>query len=191
MKCKDVLSELESRIEGMIAQAEEFNKLPDDILSQKPENGGWSAIECIEHLNRYSDFYITELNRAIDQSRFPSEPTYKPGWLGNKSAMDMLPEDGVVKKPMKTFKSKNPEGDDFDKVVIRKFINQQLEFLQILRKAEGVSLGRTKTKTTLPLIKFKLGDTLRFVIYHEVRHMVQAQKALGVFDSNNSKPIEI
>ncbi len=191
MNCKEVLADIESRIEGMISQAEEFNKMPIELLSQKPENGGWSSIECIEHLNRYSDFYIPELNRAINSSRFASQETYMPTWLGNKSAEDMLPMKGEVKKPMKTFKSKNPEGEQFDKVVIRKFINQQLEFLQIIRKADKVSLDRTKTKTTLPLIKFKLGDTLRFVIFHEVRHIIQARKALGVFESKNSGAIEI
>ena len=58
------------------------------------------------------------------------------------------------------------------------FIALQEELLDLLEVAKNKNLDKIKTKTTLPLVKFKLGDTLRFVIHHNERHIVQAKKAL-------------
>jgi hypothetical protein len=86
---------------------------------------------------------------------------------------------------MKTFKDKDPYGSDLDKATIEKFNKQQEQLLDLLSKAAGVSLTRTKTAISISkLIKLKLGDTFRVVIYHNQRHLVQAQKALAARQSN-------
>jgi hypothetical protein len=47
----------------------------------------------------------------------------------------------------------------------------------LLDKAKNVSLGKTKTGISISkLIKLKLGDTFRFVIYHNIRHIEQAKR---------------
>jgi hypothetical protein len=50
--------------------------------------------------------------------------------------------------------------------------------LKLLETASTKNLTKIKTAITLPLLKFRLGDTFRFVIYHNERHIVQAQKVL-------------
>jgi hypothetical protein len=89
----------------------------------------------------------------------------------------MLPKEHM--KKMKTFKRKNPINSNLDKeTVIKKFIYQQEQMLNLLALSKNKNLNKIKTSITLPLLKFKLGDTFRFVIYHNERHIVQAQNIL-------------
>ena len=172
-----LLDDLKNRIRSIIADVEKFSLLSKDELSKRPAENAWSALECLEHMNLYGDFYIQEFHRAITQSKYPSERVFTSGWMGDYSAKSMIPKEKLNK--MKTFKTKNPLGSKLNKEsTIDRFINQQKEILHILEKAKNVSLNRTKCNTTLPLFKFNLGDTLRFVIYHEERHLVQAKKSL-------------
>ncbi len=80
---------------------------------------------------------------------------------------------------MKTFKNMNPLNSQLDKKVIQEFITQQTEMLRLLDEARKISLNKTKTSITLSkAIKLKLGDTFRFVIHHNQRHLLQAERVL-------------
>jgi hypothetical protein len=126
---------------------------------------------------------LPEIERAIGSSTYPPEEVFKSGLLGDYFAKMMLPREKLNK--MKTFKDKDPYGSDLDKATIEKFNKQQEQLLDLLSKAAGVSLTRTKTAISISkLIKLKLGDTFRVVIYHNQRHLVQAQKALAARQSN-------
>ena len=82
---------------------------------------------------------------------------------------------------MNTFKSKNPIYSQLDKnQVIETFLQQQKQFLELLTIAKEKNLTKIKTSITLPILKFRLGDTFRFVIYHNERHVVQAKKTLPI-----------
>ena len=42
-----------------------------------------------------------------------------------------------------------------------------------------IDLGKIKIPISIaPFVKIKLGDTLRFIVYHNERHIVQAQNIL-------------
>jgi hypothetical protein len=43
-----------------------------------------------------------------------------------------------------------------------------------------VNLNTVKVKTTLPLLRFNLGDTFRFVIEHNARHFEQLERAVSM-----------
>lgn len=89
----------------------------------------------------------------------------------------MLPKEKLNK--MKTIKSMNPVGSNLDKSVLDKFINQQKTLLELLKQAKKVNLTKTKTGISISKwIKLRLGDTFRVVIYHNLRHMIQAEKVV-------------
>ncbi len=78
---------------------------------------------------------------------------------------------------MKTLKAMNPIHSQLNKEVVEEFIRQQKQLLELLEKAGNVDLQKIKTGISISkLIRLKLGDTFRFVIYHNERHVVQAQK---------------
>ena len=144
-------------------------------IQYKVNEKSWSAIECIEHLNLYARFYNKEIRKGIETSNFSSSDIFKSGIIGGKFAMDMLPNDKM--KKMNTFKSKNPIYSKLNnEKVLLEFLDLQSELKVLLEKARTKNLTKIKTSITLPLLKFRLGDTLRFVIYHNERHIVQAKK---------------
>ncbi|HSK13547.1 MAG TPA: DinB family protein [Phnomibacter sp.] len=168
-----LLDELSRNTRTLINEAETLLLLPDDLLQKRPGNGGWNALECIEHLNLYGEFYLPEIRKSIRESRQGNAPFYQPGWLGNYFVKTLEP--GKQMKKMKTFKDKDPIERRLDKETIERFIDQQNEMLELLHKAKGVDLGKTKTHISISKwLKLKLGDTFRFVVTHNRRHMAQA-----------------
>jgi hypothetical protein len=178
VKSEVLIAELIERTRQNMNEAEGFRQLTADLLNWKAGREIWSILECIEHLNLYGDYYLPEIERRISQANRKSETDFKPGFLGDYFAKSMLPKEKLNK--MKTFKSKNPNGSKLDRETITRFLDQQKKMLELLDRARGVSLIKIKTGISIsPLIKFKLGDTFRFVIYHNERHMVQAGKILA------------
>jgi hypothetical protein len=173
-----LLVDLANRTKQLIREAESFIDKPDEALNYKQTAESWSVLECLEHLNLYGRFYIPEITKRISESKRKSEAVFKSGWLGNYFANSMLPKEKLNK--MKTFKNMNPLNSKLDKKVIEEFISQQNEMLRLLEEARKINLNKTKTAISISkLIKLKLGDTFRFVIYHNQRHMIQAERVLN------------
>lgn len=160
-----------------INKAEKFNSYSNEKLNWRVEENSWSILECFKHLNLYGDFYIPEIKKAIESSKTQDKGNFKSGMLGNYFANSMLPKEKLNK--MKTFNDKNPIGNKLDKKTIENFILQQKKILNLLNKSREINLNKTKTAISISkLIKLKIGDTFRVVVYHNERHLVQAQKIL-------------
>lgn len=180
MSTPQLLDELKSLTQTHLKYAETLLQQTDEKLNSRMSEGSWSVLECLEHLNRYGDFYIPEINQRISSSKTSPTPVFKPGILGNYFAKSMLPKDKLNK--MKTLKSMDPINSQLDKRVVEEFVSQQGQFLDLLEKAASVDLNIVKTSVSISkLIKIKLGDTFRFVIYHNERHMRQAESVLKNF----------
>lgn len=176
-KVEELLKELQQLVNSHIEFAESLNKLSEIDLQKKENEKSWSVIECLEHLNLYAAFYNKEIEKQLQNSKIPKSDEFKSGFFGNKFALDMLPKEGM--KTMNTFKSKNPIYSKFNtNEVINNFVNHQKKLLELLELAEEKNLTKIKTAITLPLLKFRLGDTFRFVIYHNERHVVQAKNGI-------------
>lgn len=148
-------------------------------LTWRENSESWSILECLEHLNLYGSFYIPEIQKTLLNSKQKSEVEFKSGILGNYFAESMLPKQKLNK--MKTFKDKNPLNSTLDRKVIDEFINQQIITIDLLNKSKTVSLNKNKVKITLTKwIKLKLGDTFRFIINHNIRHLKQIENNLQV-----------
>ncbi|MEM1319041.1 MAG: DinB family protein [Bacteroidota bacterium] len=173
-----LIEELIRYTKDNLNQAEGFQRLNSQQLNWRPGPQQWSILECMDHLNRYGDFYLPEIDRRLQKAR-PSTPKalFKSGWLGNYFALSMLPKEPLNK--MKTFKSMNSLGSTLDKSTLDKFIRQQKRTLDLLDQARTVDWTKTKTSISISnFIKLRLGDTFRVVIYHNVRHLKQAQRVL-------------
>ena len=175
---KTLLEDLTKQTKDNLEQAKDLQNFTIKALNWKANPESWSILECIEHLNRYGDFYLPEIQQRIDKAnKITIDPTFKSGFLGNYFAKSMLPKEQLNK--MKTFKSMNPVGSDLDQSALEKFITQQTKTLDLLEQAKSVNLNKVKTSISISrLIKLKLGDTLRVVIYHNQRHLLQANKAI-------------
>jgi flagellar biosynthesis chaperone FliJ len=172
-----LLDELQNIVQTNLAFAKELQENHRDRMFDSPGPGKWSAVQCLEHLNRYAAFYHPEIADKLNNNS--GDTHYKPSWLGNYFAMSMLPTEKM--KTMRTFRSKDPKDEETTIESAQTFIENQERMLSMIEKARKSDLGKVKCKTTLgSWLKFKLGDTFRFVVYHEVRHVEQARKAIGV-----------
>lgn len=177
---KELIDDLAKRTNECIDKVKSLESLTYEECNFKPNSDAWSILECIAHLNLYGDFYIPEIEKRIAASNYKGDKFFNSGWLGNYFANSMLPT-GKLNK-MKTFADKNPKGSVLDQVTtIKKFLSQQHQLLDLLRRSGEVSLKKTKTSISISKwIKLRLGDTLRVVIYHNQRHMKQIQNILDI-----------
>lgn len=172
-----LLNELKGKTEDHLQYAETLLLKPENELNFRVSEDSWSVLECFEHLNRYGDFYIPEVTQRISSSKTSFKSDFKPGILGNYFAKSMLTKEKLNK--MKTLKTMNPIHSQLNKEVVKTFIQQQKQWLELLNKAEQIDLEKTKTAISISkLITLKLGDTFRFVIHHNERHIVQAVQVL-------------
>ena len=173
-----LITDLTQRTEAIILEAEALHQLSPGILNWKTDAESWSILECIEHLNRYGDFYLPEIDRRLSKAREAVPGAiFRSGVLGNYFAESMLPRQQL--KKMNTFRSMNPAGSSLDRSTLVKFQQQQHRMIELLRQARRVDLTRTKTSISISKwVRLRLGDTLRVVVYHNQRHLVQAQEVL-------------
>lgn len=174
---ENLINELVELTHEHLAFAESLLLKTDAELNKRLTNESWSVLECLEHLNLYGNFYLPEIKNRIERSNTKATTEFKSGWLGNYFAQSMLPKEKLNK--MKAFKSMNPIHSSLSKTTVTVFIDQQRKSLDLLNAAKDVDLNKVKTSISITsLIKLKLGDTFRFLIYHNKRHIVQAQKVL-------------
>lgn len=172
-----LIDELKKITDENIQFAENLLNQTDEKLNFRLSENSWSILECLEHLNRYGNFYIPEIRKRIENSDRKSTEIFNSGIQGNYFANSML----LKKKlnTMKTFKSMNPIHSKLDKSVLNEFIIQQKQMIHLLNEAKNIDLNKVKTSISISnLIKLKLGDTFRFVIYHNLRHIKQAKRNL-------------
>ena len=175
-----LIDELIALTDACTTSALKFQNLSPKILNFKETPEKWSVLECLEHLNRYGDYYLPELEKVITDRRTPaaSNGVYKSGMLGNYFANLMKVKNGKVVR-MKTPSDKNPSGSDLSPITIDRFIKQQDMLRSLLEQSRRVDLTKTKVPISIAkFIKLRLGDTFRFLINHIERHVVQAQRAV-------------
>lgn len=175
----DLITDLRQRTEENIQRAENLSRMEMRYLLARPSENKWNALECIEHLLRYGDFYIPEIKSRIQKSKPSVNPEFKSSWLGNYFAEAVAPIDSNKRaKKMNTLKEMNTLGAESRPQTLLIFIEQQKEILAILKLAQNYDLQKVKTAISISkLIKLRLGDTLRVVIYHNRRHLNQAEMA--------------
>jgi len=176
---QNLLNELAEITRSNISAAQYFKTKSIEELNLRHSNESWSILECLEHLNRYGIFYIPEIRKSM-QSNIDKRPRqkFRSGLLGNYFANSMKIKEGSGK--MKAFRSMDPIHSVLSRQVLDLFIEQQNELLDLLEKARNCDLNKIKTGISITkLIRIRLGDTFRFVIYHNQRHIKQARNVLA------------
>lgn len=157
--------------------------LSDEQLNWKPSPTIWSMNEIFAHLNEYASYYHPTFEKVIGKTKFRkptqnflSTPLGSAAWKSMK-----LGKARNVKRKFKALSSLNPtsspelvKGSD-QKV----FLEGQVELERILELARTINIKRAKTALQISkIIKFRLGDAMNFVVYHNERHIQQAKNLL-------------
>lgn len=178
IQSEKLIDELIETTNQHLTFAQELQDKSNEELNFRKSAESWNILECLEHLNLYGRFYIPEIDRRINSSSTIPQQEFSSGLLGNYFANSMLPKKKLNK--MKTFKKMNPIHRNLDRGVLEEFISQQKQMLKLLEESRTINLEKVKTSISITnLIKLKLGDTFRFVINHNTRHIIQIKHILS------------
>ncbi len=155
-----------------------LSQYQNDTLSRKPSATGWSALECLEHLNLYAQYYLPKISESLENTQKGNNETFRSGLIGDYLV-------GMVKikehsKKMKTLKSMEPNSKKLNHNIITDFLSNQKQLQTLLQRAETSDINKGKIGVSFSkLLRLKSGDILRFMVYHNQRHVQQALRAIG------------
>ena len=190
MKTSDLLQQLHPQTISIIeAVKTQFISLPESQLNFKPLPDRWSILECFEHLNIYNQYYLTATEAAVASARQTREGEMRYTWIGKKSVAMMHPSNT---KKQKTFKKMIPGKSRLTHDVLHTFLNDQQRILALIKNASAVDA----VKAVVPveffrLLKMNIAETLEFVVVHEERHLLQAQRVFATMQSNNQPALSV
>lgn len=173
----ELIRELMEITSANLVSAKQLKTLSENELNFRNSENEWSILECIEHLNLYGDYYLPQIQRQLLTGKsVPTTTVFETGFIGNWFTNLMKVKEGKVKK-MKSPKDKNPQNSALTPVTIDRFIKQLESLQRFLQDAARIDLIKAKTPISISrLIKLRLGDTLRFLVYHNERHVLQAER---------------
>jgi uncharacterized damage-inducible protein DinB len=178
VKSSELLNQLENKVENHLKETIDlFQNLSDSKLLQPANNGGWSIAQCLEHLNRYASYYHPEIEKGLSKNTSPASDEFKSTSFGNYFTKVLDPDSG--QKPIKAFKEYKPDRELDAHKVVADFISNQEKLLVLLRFAHHHDLNKIKIPISIARwLKTRLGDTFRFLIAHNERHLRQAKRNL-------------
>jgi hypothetical protein len=184
-KSEDLINQLQADVRQMIAAAEHLQTADPVKLNYSSAEGSWSVAQVLEHLNAYNRHYLPAIERSLVHISRDTSAWFVPGFWGNYFTKMMMPKNVFeIKNKMKAMKGYSPTTGLNVESVFKEFLQHQNKLLHLLDVARRRNLNSIKIPITITkLIRFKLGDTFRFLIAHEQRHMIQARnaiKAVGV-----------
>jgi len=174
-----LLEELTSMTGAALIAVKSFKNLSLEELNFKNNQEEWSILECIKHLNLYGAFYLPEIENCILNSNdYQGKSTYKSSFIGDFFVNSVKASNTKKVKAMKTM---IPDQSNLSSVTIDQFIKQLEKLKSLLQQAEKMNLMKIKTAISLTkLFKLRLGDTLRFLVHHNERHILQAERLVPV-----------
>ncbi len=182
-RSENLLKRLQNNVLLLQNWAGSLQNVDNAALLQPLAAGKWSTAQVLEHLNSYGRYYLPEIRKAIHNGTLKGikpQEQFTSGWLGAYFTKTMqLGKTGEVVNKMQSPKDHRPLLNLDAQQVLHDFIGQQKEMYHLLQDAEAVNLMRLKVPISIArFITIRLGDTFQFVIAHEIRHQLQAIRAL-------------
>jgi hypothetical protein len=177
-----LITELLDRTELIKAGSSAFLRLTDEQLGFSPGPGTWSIVEVFSHLSLSNEIYIRYILPKVTLAPDRPQEAFRSSWLGDLAYEKIVPRaDGSIFK-MKTAKAVLPAKPKEDlKEVLHNFHRTCDAMDDILRHSATKDLRRIRIPFHfVQLLHFSLGETLRFIVAHNERHLLQAQRLVPI-----------
>lgn len=73
MQSEKFIEALLEQTKQILKEAEKLKTYDLNVLTWKEDEISWNILECLEHLNRYGNFYLPEIENKIKNSDCKSE----------------------------------------------------------------------------------------------------------------------
>lgn len=183
------IQQLKTEIQQVIKTASSWQELPLEVLNWKTNQGSWSVLECLAHLNYYTDYYLDHGEKQLKKNaqKVAQSKPYQSSWLGNYFCKMVAPTN---LKKTKTLAHLNPVGGTLGVHTLHTFLEHQQQFLNIMDRAQHYDLIKNKVPLEFfKLIRLRLGDVFRFLVAHEQRHILQAQRVIEHYEQQAIKSL--
>ena len=179
-KSDELIDSLQADVKQLLEAAEHMKGMDKMKLAYPLAEGKWTAIQALEHLNMYGRYYLPAIEKAISLNTGGKAAWFNSGRMGDYFTNTMKPKNVFeVKNKMKALKGYVPAVALNPDKVLNEFVEQQHQLLQLLDCARERNLNEIRIPISISkLIRLKLGDTFRFLVAHEQRHMIQARNAI-------------
>jgi len=173
-----LLTQLKAAVQETINAVQSLSDADTELLNTQPGYHQWSGAQVLEHLNIYNRAYLPAIETRLKNTS-KNQAEFKSGWLGNYFTKVMQPGvAGEVTNKMSAPKDARPIEKLNAGKVVSDFLAGQHQLLQLLEKAVSSDLDVRVPTSISKLIRLKAGDTLRFLVAHQQRHLAQFTRTL-------------
>jgi hypothetical protein len=172
------IDDFRKQFERLSADADALvTPLRDDQFNWHPAPAAWSIAQCLDHLNVTARMYLPMLDEgiadAIRRGLYAQGP-FRYNLFNRMLAGSMEPPYRIKTKSPKAFR---PPPDRPRHEVMAAFRAYQVQYIDRLRQANGLDLGRAKaTSPVVAWLRMPLGTAFAFTTAHERRHLWQARR---------------
>jgi len=157
----------------------QFSGLSEMQINWKPSEEKWSIGECIDHLVVTHKLYnskIKELQPLFDKFGEGSF-MFKHTFSGRMILKYVDPNSTSKSKTFKVFK---PSMSNINTSIIRSFYEEVETMISFAGKLHGADLTKLKISSPVTkLLRMNVGDALLINLYHDKRHLNQAEKIIN------------
>lgn len=156
----------------------QFISLTENQINWKPYEKKWSVGECLDHLVVTHKLYnskIKELQplfKDSDEGSFEFKHTFS-----GRMILKYVDPNSTTKA--KTFKVFKPSLREINTNIIGSFCEEVETMISFAEKLRGVDLTKIKISSPVTkLLRMNVGDVLLINLYHDKRHINQAEKIM-------------
>jgi len=171
-----------------LQRIEDFYNIPEDLISLKPEPNSWSACETIQHITKFNDLYMGQMDKALESENLvkANGENFKPRFIYRQFIRFLEPP---YKVKMKTIAPMYP--NDVNNINAEKPINDLKESnIEIqnrisMCREKQLDLSRIKGKNpALQWISMSLAEFILVLEAHQRRHFWQIEQTLLKLSGN-------
>jgi hypothetical protein len=162
-----------------------FYYLTEEELLAIPEGEQWSAVECIEHLNFFSELYLPQLTAICKREEASEQSEVKLNWLAGWARRTMEKDPKEKKNKMKTGRQQQPRRLQAENLKMnpQKALENFLSDLEQLSTVINIiphssTLSKAKVQSAIPGLKLRALTSFELLLPHIGRHLKQAERIL-------------
>src|SRR5215204_5708155 len=149
-KSEELIDQLEADVKKIISAAEHLQTADPIKLNYCPEDGKWSVVQVVEHLNAYNRHYLPSIEKELAVVSYDTDAWFTSGYWGEKFKKMMRPSNVYeIKNKMKTAKKMSFPNSLHVDTVLKEFLEGQDKLLRLLDMAKGKNLAKIHIPITL------------------------------------------
>jgi len=167
-----------SQLDAATAHARQLVAALDDATFHAPSpRGGWSAAQCIAHLNLTTPAFLPSIDAALARGRpgFVDSRRYRRGVLGALLVWSLEPP---VRLRFPTLPAFVPRNTGSKGAVLADFERLQRELANRIQSTSGLDLNELRIRSVFNArVSYNVYAAFCILLAHERRHLWQAERA--------------